>query len=219
MKRTLVFREAQTKNTARASIQGKSAGKPPQCFEPHQNIHSTRQYTPSSKRWNCVCFNACETAKVPWCFPGFTILPVVLVNYCMDRETPKSRGWPLAILGRLQSYGCFLSDHLQQGQKIHGKNTVYSLNRTPPKPHRCPFYQFFDIQLSMAFSPPSLGQQVLHSGLHGASTREHSGEDGAKRRAAKLAKRHPLPSRYLHNINIITITPFVEYEYTSTANA
>ena len=44
----------------------------------------------------------------------------------------------------------------------------------------------------------SLWQQVLHSGLHGASSMEHSGEDGAKRRATKLAWKHLLPSRHLH---------------------
>ena len=69
------------------------------------------------------------------------------------------------------------------------KTKIHRLHRTPLK---APQVSFFVIQLSMAFSLSGLGQQVLHSGLPGASTTEHSGEDGAKRRAAKLAKKHQL---------------------------
>ena len=54
---------------------------------------------------------------------------------------------------------------------------------------------FFAARDSMTLSPPSLCQQVLHSGLRGASIMEHSGEDGAKRRAAKFGSVAPITDK------------------------
>ena len=74
--------------------------------------------------------------------------------------------------------------------KVNSLRSVFSSMIISSQPKNNPWKSivYTGTRLTATQLPFSVIQQVLHSGLHGASTMEHSGEDGAKRRAARLAK-------------------------------